>query len=126
MTCNYTQAGDGGEELHLPGEGAITFFTQPQANAPTPPSQLPKDSLSPEGDFFQFEQLLGKYRKLHDSAEPYLVVQEDIDLLHQFKDKTVYSIGTAQMVHIYRHQVCQMVCPAVRPLSAFHHTVSLD
>jgi hypothetical protein len=125
VTCNYAD-GDTTEELHLPGEGAFTFLTQPQENVPTPPSELPKDSLSPEGHDHRIEILLGQKRKLHDTDEVYTITQDDMDWLHYFKDKTVFTIGTAQSVYLYRHLVTDMLCAPVRTSLSTYRSFSTD
>lgn len=71
MTCNYnTDATDAAAELHLPGEGAFTFSTTPHSNGPGfGPADVPKDSLSPEGEDDQIEKMLGLALDLHGTDE---------------------------------------------------------
>ena len=106
MTCNYT--GDGADELHLPGEGAFVFSTTPHSHGPGLGPNVPKDSLSPEGHDDQVEKMLGIPLDLHQTEEPYRLTKDDLDILRIFKNRTVYTIGTAQSVATYRNELVNL------------------
>lgn len=105
MTCNYN--GDTADELHLPGEGAFTFSTTPHSNGPGLGPNIPKDSLSPEGDD-QIEKMLDMPLDLHGTDEVYRLTKADLDVLRMFKNRTVYTIGTAQSVGKYRLELVNL------------------
>ncbi|KAK3700108.1 hypothetical protein LTR37_016111 [Vermiconidia calcicola] len=108
VTCNYD--GDATDELQLPGEGAFTFISQPHQYAPAAePESAPKDSLSPEGWYDKVEGMLGMPLELHDIDEPYYVTEADVEAMRNFRDKTVWTIGTAQTVRFYRNEMMKMI-----------------
>ncbi|KAK3718917.1 hypothetical protein LTR37_004833 [Vermiconidia calcicola] len=114
VTCNYD--GDATDELQLAGEGAFTFISQPHQYAPAAePDAAPRDSLSPEGYDDKVERMLGMPLELHDIGEPYYVTEDDVEAMRNFRDKTVWTIGTAQTVRFYRQEMMNMIS------TIFHH-----
>ena len=109
VSCDYE--GDGAEELQLPGEGAFRFMSQPFENSPSKKQDiLPKDSLSPDDRDDKIDGMLDMPMVLHDTSEIYYLGKEDLEILYSFRDKTVFTIGTAQTVPLYRAQIVSMVC----------------
>lgn len=53
--------------------------------------------------------LSGKELDLFGTEEKYAMSREDIDILHRFRNRTVYTIGTARSVHVYRSEIIRMV-----------------
>ena len=109
VNCNYD--GTGFDELKLPGEGAIIFSTIPATNGPSTRQDLIKDSMSPENDDdnILIDSLIGMPLKLHNDEGYYRITKEDVEIIRRFKDRTVFTIGTAHSVLIYRREVVQMV-----------------
>ena len=110
VTCDYD--GDGCDELQLPGEGAFRFISQPLENAPTNKREylLPKDSMSPDDKDDKIEGMLNVPISLHETGELYYISKEDVEILYHFRDSTVFTIGTAQTVPLYRAEIVNMVC----------------
>lgn len=105
VQCNYD--GEAADDLHLPGEGAIVFSSAP---ASTEPTQPPKDSMSPETKNDRIDSMLGKPLTLQGTDEMYYMTQDDLDILRVFRDRTVFTIGTAQSIWIYRTELVNLVC----------------
>ena len=108
VTCNYDSFES--EDLLLPGEGAFSFASEARNVSLEAP---PKDSMSPDSDDAKIDGMVGMPMELHDTDEKYLITKEDVELLRWFKDQTVFTIGTAQTVHIYRHEIVGMLLLSV-------------
>lgn len=111
MSCNYDGTGAGHDELQLSlGSGhhgqQITFMSRPAESAP----QIPRDSLSPESGQDFLAGLLGKELDLYGATEKYALTKGDVDILRRFQNRTVYTIGTARSVQVYRTEIVRMVC----------------
>jgi hypothetical protein len=74
--------------------------------------------MSPDDDDKRIDGMLGMPMELHESDEKYLITQEDVEVLRWFKDQTVFTIGTAQTVPIYRHEIISMILHSVSRLHA--------
>lgn len=99
--------------MQLPGEGAISFASSPKSSGPQ--DAPPKDSMSPE-DYEEdvlIDELLGSSMELCESEEKYLLSKEDVEILRWFKDQTVFTIGTAQTVLVYRREIVRMMLHSV-------------
>ena len=95
--------------MQLPGEGAFSFASL-SISEPDPP---PKDSMSPEDDNKRIDEMIGSPMELCETDEKYLITKEDVEILRWFKDQTVFTIGTAQTVSIYRHEITSMMIHSV-------------
>ena len=113
VTCNYD--GIATEELQLPGEGAFSFTSKPNEIIFRGEKEIPKDSMSPEANDDKIDSMLDMPMELHESDETYHISKEDLEILRIFKDQTVFTIGTAQTVHIYRSECVNMLCHSVSP-----------
>ena len=110
MTCNY-DGGAGTDELQLSlgagggGGQQITFNSRPAETEP----EIPRDSLSPDAASDVIELLSGRELDLFGTNEKYTLSREDLDILHRFRNRTVYTIGTARSVQVYRTEIIRMV-----------------
>ena len=74
--------------------------------------------MSPDdGENARLDALLGTPMDLHESDEKYLITKEDVEILRWFKDQTVFTIGTAQTVHVYRGEVVSLMMLSVSSVS---------
>lgn len=53
--------------------------------------------------------MIGRELDLFETEEKYVLSKEDIDVLHRFRNRTVFTIGTARSVHVYRSEIVRMV-----------------
>lgn len=89
------------------------FMSKPAESAPV----IPRDSLSPESrDNVFVDGLLGRELELFGTSEKYVMTKEDVDILKRFQNRTVFTIGTAQSVRVYRDEIVRMVCSVRCPL----------
>lgn len=58
--------------------------------------------------------MLGMPLELHQSDEVYRLVEEDLELLRGFRERTVFTIGTKCTVPIYRQNYIAMTRTASR------------
>lgn len=116
VTCNYDSPsggsstnGTGSDDLQLSlsaGGRQITFSSKPAERSPV----IPRDSLSPDAGTDVVEMLLGKEIDLFGTEESrYVLTREDVDVLHRFRNRTVFTIGTARSVQVYRSEIVRMV-----------------
>lgn len=89
-------------------------MSKPAESAP----QIPRDSLSPESGHDFLDGLLGKELDLYGTTEKYVLAKEDVDILRRFQNRTVFTIGTARSVHVYRSEIVRMVCSVNCPTRA--------
>lgn len=98
--------------MQLPGEGAFTFASSPKSSEPQ--EAPPKDSMSPDGEEdARIDELLGSPMELCETDEKYHLSKEDVEILRWFKDQTVFTIGTAQTVMVYRKEIVRMMLHSV-------------
>ena len=105
MQCNYS--GTASDELQLPGEGAFSFTSKPSETSTEIPN-LPKDSLSPQPSDDVVDKIIGMQLDLAQTDDVYTLNKDDVETLRRFMDRTVFTIGTAQTVWIYRHEMIRM------------------
>lgn len=80
-------------------------MSKPAETAP----EIPRDSLSPDAATDVLERLLGRELDLFGTEEKYALSREDVDVLHRFRNRTVFTIGTARSVQVYRTEIVRMV-----------------
>ena len=115
MDCNYVEASD---ELKIPGEASIVFSVVPNS---TPP-KIPTDSLSPDRQDGTIERMLNMPLPLHQQNEAYRLTREDIEILRLFKNRTVYTIGTANSVETYRMEMVNLCFVVSMKTGGAHNT----
>lgn len=52
--------------------------------------------------------MLGVALDLHDTDEVYRISEEDVEVLRMFRDRTVFTIGTAKTVGTYRREMVNL------------------
>ncbi|TKA27737.1 hypothetical protein B0A50_04838 [Salinomyces thailandicus] len=53
---------------------------------------------------------LGKPLALHETDETYIITADDLGRFERFQNRTVYTLGTAQTVEVYRQAVVKLGC----------------
>lgn len=69
--------------------------------------------MSPDDGDRRIDKMLGMPMELCETDEKYLITKEDLEILRWFKDQTVFTIGTAQTVHLYRDEISGMLLRSV-------------
>ena len=63
--------------------------------------------------------MVGRELDLFGTEEKYVMTKEDVDILRRFQNRTVFTIGTARSVHVYRHEIVKMVCSVCWVVQSF-------
>ncbi len=98
------------------GESSFAYASWPNSTGPGLGPDDPKDSMSPEDYDGDVENMLDMPLSLHLTDEVYRVTKGDLDIVRMFRNRTVYTIGTAQSVAMYKEHLVNL-CFSVRTIA---------